>query len=155
MTGTTLRAETAQVIRLSDHRQQKPTLPAWAADIAYCCLYAECLKADHAAARAKINLEQKERGIRFWWEGPQDFRDRVNDITLQWELYRAVLTHLAALPALTRSEAQQKRATIGRQWLCTDRRSGDYYADLRAGCEADDHLFPNSLKLAKGVRNGN
>lgn len=155
MTTQTLRAESAQVIRLSDHRARPPAPAAWQGDIEYCCLYAECLKADHAAERAKINLEQKERGIRYWWEGSQDIRDRVDANNLQWELYRAVLKHLAALPALTRREAQQKRATIGCGWLAAGKDGSEYYADLRAGCEADDHLFPKSLKLAKEARRAN
>lgn len=40
-----------------------------------------------------------------------------------------------------------KRATIGNVWLRGD---SEYSAELRAGCEADDHLFPKSLKLARG-----
>lgn len=152
MTTQALRAESAQVIRLSDHRARPPAPAAWQNDIGYCCLYAECLKADHAAERAKINLEEKERGIRYWWDGPQDIRDRVNANNHLWDIYRALLRHIAALPATTRSEAHQKRATIGKMWLS----AGDgWSADLRAGCEADDHLFPKSLKLAKEARRAN
>ncbi|MEL7688134.1 hypothetical protein AAG596_12785 [Citromicrobium bathyomarinum] len=143
-----LRAESAQVIRLADYRQQKPAWPAWSSDIRYCCLYADKLRADHAAERAAIKLEELERGIQFWWEGPQDIRDRVDANNLQWELYRAVLKHLAALPASTRSEASMKRRTVGKLWL---RGEGQFSEAVRQGCEADDHLFPRSLKLAKGA----
>lgn len=152
MTTQTLRAESAQVIRLSDHRKQKSPKDEPRADIEYCCLYAEVLKASHAAEQARLRLECKERGIRYWWEGPQDICDRVDANNYQWQVYRAVLKALAARPALTRREASLKRATIGKQWLSAD---SEYYADLRAGCEADDHLFPKSLKLAKEARRAN
>lgn len=152
MTAQTLGVDSAQVICLSEYRQQKAPETTPGADLEYCCLYAEVLKASHAAEQARLRLECKERGIRYWWEGPQDIRDRVDANNYQWEVYRAVLKALAAKPAATRREASLKRATIGRQWLSAD---SEYYADLRTGCEADDHLFPKSLKLAKGARRAN
>jgi hypothetical protein len=147
MTTQALEADPANVIRLSDYRARPPAPAAWQTDIEYCCLYAEKLKTSHEAERAEIRLACKERGIRYWWEGPQDIRDRVDANNIDWQLYRAMLRHLAAMPAENRSRAQMKRATIGNVWLRGD---SEYSAELRAGCEADDHLFPKSLKLARG-----
>lgn len=152
MAKQTLGVESAQVIRLCDYRARPPAPAAWQNDIEYCCLYADKLRTAHDAEQAEIRLACKERGIRFWWEGPQDIRDRVDANNVQWQIYRALLKHLAALPAQTRREASLKRAKIGKQWLTAD---SEYYAYLRAGCEADDHLFPKSLKLAKEARHAN
>lgn len=152
MTAQTLGAESAQVIRLDDYRQQKTPEATAGEDLEYCCLYAEVLRASHTAEKARLRLECKERGVKHWWEGPQDIRDRVDANNYQWEVFRAVLKAIAAKPAQTRREASLKRATIGKLWLTAE---GEYYGDLRAGCEADDHLFPKSLKLAKEARRAN
>lgn len=78
MTTQALEADPANVIRLSDFRARPPAPAAWQTDIEYCCLYAQKLRASHEAERAEIRLACKERGIRYWWEGPQDIRDRVD-----------------------------------------------------------------------------
>lgn len=147
MTASTIEAGTAHVICLADYRRAKPAALDWGTNLTYCCLYAERLKTEYRAEEARIRLECMERGVRHWWEGPQDIRDRVNFNNLKWELYRSIIKHLASMPASTRSEAHLKRATIGTLWL---RKGGDFSRDLRAGCEADDHLFPKSLKLVRG-----
>lgn len=146
MAKQSLRAESAQVIRLSDYRARPPAPAAWQTDIEYCSLYAQKLRAAHEAERAEINLACKERGIRYWWDGPQDIRDRVDTNNIDWQLYRAMLRHLAAMPAETRRQAQMKRVTIGNVSLRGD---CEFSEELPKGCLADDHLFPKSLKLAK------
>ncbi len=146
MAETSLPAATAEVIRLADYRAQAPAHAAWQADVDYCCRYARVLLTEHDAERARIKLECKQRGIVAWWEGPQDIVDRVKVNNKRWGHYRALLKHIADLPAATRSEASIKRAAIGKLWLRGD---CEYSRGLRAGCAADDHLFPPSQRLMK------
>lgn len=74
-------------------------------------------------------------------------------------IHRSVSAH-CHLAAKTRSEASDKRNTVGRMWLTpgTLSREGEEYAPgtlgaqfatMRSGCIADDHLFPPSMKLAR------
>lgn len=124
--------------------------PAWKSDIHTCCAYARLVRAEHEAESARIKFEQLERGITdAWWEGPADIMDRVNRNNLEWDRYIQLLRHMAALPATTRAEGADKRHTIGKGWLSEDCSCPKLFAPLRAGCIADDHLFPRSMKLAR------
>lgn len=139
----------SNVIRLADYRTEPPAHAAWQADIDYCCRYARVLQTEHDAEKARLALKCKQRGIDFWWEGPQDIIDRINANNEEWVRYRALLRHIAAIPAANRADAVKKRAVIGKLWL---RGESEYSRGLRASCEADDHLFPPSGRLAKAPR---
>ena len=152
MTASTIEAEPARVIHLAEYRRPNPAWPAYASDIAYCCQYARVLRTEHDAETARIDFECMQRGIEAWWEGPQDIVDRIKANNDGWCVYRALLKHIAALPAETRRQASMKRAAIGKMWLADD---SDWSQQLRAGCEADDHLFPKSLKLRKELAHAN
>ncbi|HVL77878.1 MAG TPA: hypothetical protein VM346_01170 [Sphingomicrobium sp.] len=128
--------------------QANAQLPTWAHDIKLCCAYAELLKAQHQAESASIRFDQLRRGLGPWWEGPSDIRDRVNENNRQWDIYCALIRHIAALPAANRREAAIKRSAIGRKWLSYSGEQG-WITAVRAGCVADDHLFPPSLKLGR------
>lgn len=139
------------VIDISEARQrraekQKASRPAWGADIKSCCVYAELVKAEHAAERARIDWDLHDCCIECWWEGPEHIQERVHANNREWERYIALLVHIAELPAKTRREAQMKRHAIGVGWLKPDGCLSDF-GRMRAGCMADDHLFPPSLRL--------
>lgn len=147
MPASTVGAESAQVIYLADHRRQKPAAPARLGDLVYWCLCAKSLKAEHDADIARLDLERYERGLHYPSKLPADLQEIIENNRDRWDLYRAMIKHLAAVPAKTRQHAQMKRYTIGRLWLRCD---GEFYDAMRAGCIADDHLFPPSQKLKKG-----
>lgn len=136
--------------RRHERQRQESDAPEWAQDIQHCCLYAQMLKAEHDAETARLRFEKHRDGISAWWEAPSDVQDRVHANNREWERYRALMQHIAALPAQTRQQAQMKRNTIGSLWLRPNR--DEWYARLRAGCEQDDHLFPASAKLARTSR---
>lgn len=149
----------AVIHNLADERRKRAATakPEWGDDIMTLALYAQMVKAEHAAEKARIRFEQRRDGITdAWWEGPDDIKERVHENNRQWNHYIGICAHLATLPAETRNEARVKRDTIGKQWLGRDNTLGcepkpgtigDCFAKMRAGCLADDHLFPPSLKL--------
>lgn len=124
--------------------------PAWQNDIRHCCAYARMLKAEHAAERERIHFEllRDHDGVA-WWTAPKDIQERVHENNRLWDTYLGLLQRIAALPAETRRQAQDKRATIGRQWLKPGNAGFDWFVKMREGCLADDHLFPPSSKLAR------
>ena len=146
MAETSIQSPPAEVIKLADYRRQPPAHAAWQADIDYLCRYARVLRLEHDAETARLDLECKQRGIDAWWLGPRDIVARINANNEAWILYRAVVKHIALIPAATRSQAMMKRAAVGKLWLRGDCESSRV---LRAGCEADDHLLPRSLRLKK------
>lgn len=124
--------------------------PSWKKDIRTCCAYARLVRAEHEAESARIKFDQIERGVGdSWWQGPDDLKHRVNANNTQWDIYIALLRHIAALPAATRSEAANKRNTIGKMWLAEDCADTRLLGPLRTGCLRDDHLFPPSMRLAR------
>jgi len=134
-------------------RKQSPSAggSAWKNCIDICCAYARLVRAEHAAESARIRFDQLERHVtEAWWEGPADLKQRIHANNAQWDVYIALLRHIAALPATTRSEAANKRSTIPKMWLTGHCAESALFAPLRAGCLRDDHLFPPSMKLARG-----
>jgi hypothetical protein len=131
--------------------------PPWGDDIHTCCAYARMLRAEHDAESARIHYEAALRASS--WSKEDDLRERTAANNLEWDRYIGVCAHLARLPASTRGQAQDKRNTIGRGWLSRDSTLGrdpapgtigQNFHDMRAGCLADDHLFPPSMRLARG-----
>lgn len=123
--------------------------PEWQNDIRHCCAYARLLNAEHAVERERVNFDLlRDHKDTAWWNAPAEIQARVEENNRSWNLYIALLRHIASLPAQTRGEAQNKRYTIGKMWLRPDGTSGAF-ENMRDGCLADDHLFPPSLKLAR------
>ncbi len=143
-----IHSESACVINLAEARMRltgaKSETPSWVNDIKHCCSYARMLKAEHDAETACIDFDCLIREIEFWWEGPADIRSRIEATWKGWSTYRALIRHIAHLPASNRSQAQMKRAAIGNLWLRGD---CEWSAVLRKACEGDDHLLPRSMKL--------
>lgn len=153
MAAETVGAKSARVINLADHRKTAPRQTVWANDIEWLALYAESLITNYRAEIARIKLDCHERGLFAWWDGPPEMRERMDRARDDFDLYRAALLHMARIAAPTRGKAQLKRITIPKMWLrgtC----EGEFYEALRAGCIADDHLFPKSQKMGKGAGNG-
>lgn len=123
--------------------------PEWGEDIENCCAYAELLKAEHGHEQARIRFELlHDHGGYAWYDASNDIRSRVDANNLLWDACVALLVHVAGLPTQSRSEASRKRSTIGKLWLQPEDGSCPF-TKMRAGCVADDHLFPPSLKLVK------
>ncbi len=146
MAEHSLQAAPAEVINLADYRTQPPAPPAWQHDIDFFSRWTRVLKTEHDAEAARIDFECKQRAIEAWWEGPRDIIHRIAANNEAWDLYRAALRHLASLPAVNREQAIMKRAAVGKLWL---RGECQFSHGLRAGCEADDHLFPPSARLGR------
>lgn len=124
--------------------------PDWKNDIRLCCAYARLLRAEHDAENARIDFDLlREHDDCAWWEASDEIKSRVTENGDDWERYIALLVHIAALPAKTRSEAGDKRRTIGRNWLKPDVGHFKPFARMREGCLADDYLFPPSLRLER------
>jgi len=141
---------TASVHSLADARAAKVAAatkapPAWANDLEYCCLYARVLRAEHDAEEARLKLERLQRGVKNVYED-EELGARTDANHLEWDVYHALILHLAELPAKDRRIASIKRRTIGNMWL---RAEGERYDRIRAGCEQDDHLFPPSAQMRR------
>ncbi|NVE93390.1 hypothetical protein [Altererythrobacter lutimaris] len=139
------------VVSLDEFRSKKANRkgPAWKDSIKHCCAYANVLKAEHALEREQIKFDLlSEFDDCAWWDAPEYVRQRVEENNTRWTTYVALCEHIAALPARTRAEAGMKRSTIGKMWLKPDGTFGAFQR-MRAGCLADDHLFPPSLKLSR------
>lgn len=125
--------------------------PAWADDIVTLCLYARKVKAEHEAESCRIRFETRTRGLKHWNEA-EDIQARVDANNLDWQLYIALCVEIAERPAETQSHARIKRDTIGRGWLGKGDSSLSFIGRLRAGCLADDHLFPPSLRMERAYK---
>jgi hypothetical protein len=147
-------ARSARAAKAAEPRQ----LPAWSTDVVECCLRARVIKTEHEAEQARIDLERHQRGITLAWrDTPKDLQDRIDANNIEWEIYGAMIRHLAALPTSNRREARMKRTTIGKIWLRPSTRDdGDggvsWIAALRDGCIADDHHFPPSERLGRATK---
>lgn len=136
--------------RVEAKARDEAAKPEWADDIITLALYAQMVKAEQRAEQARYLFEAKRDGLTdAWWNWPEGMKERVHENNRQWRHYQAMLTHLASLPAASRSEARVKRSTIGNMWLKPGNDGDKMFERFRQGCLADDHLFPPSLKLAR------
>lgn len=139
----------SNIISLDDARAVKRGAPDWRTDIKTCVLYAELVKAQHDAVSAQIHLDARLRGLESWLDA-EDLKQRVDENNREWNRYVGLVIHTAELPAADRKEAQLKRRLVGRGWL-THGQGLKMCERMRTGCEADDHLFPPSLRLARSA----